>query len=87
VAGNNNEVLESLLGYVLYYSCAKVRNTSNYHNDVKPIQKTDLHYFQDSLINRQFKRTTFEIEIFCKTVTFDQLNVSLLECLFIFYFF
>jgi len=38
VAGNNNEVLESLLGYVLYYSCAKVRNTSNYHNDVKPTE-------------------------------------------------
>ncbi len=33
--------------------------------------------FQDSLINRKFKRTLFEIEIFCNivfTVTFDQFN-------------
>jgi len=42
-------------------------------------------FFQDSLMNRKFKRTAFiEIELFCNiinvyTVTFDKLNASLLK--------
>ncbi len=48
---------------------------------VRIFVETVIHFiFQDSLINRKFKRTAFEIEIFCNivfTVTFDQFNVPL----------
>ncbi len=47
--------------------------------------ETVIHFiFQDSLMNRKFKRTTFAIEIFCNiinvfTFNFDQFNASFLN--------
>ncbi len=45
--------------------------------------ETEIYFiFQDSLMNRKFKRTAFKIEIYginVFTVTFDQFNASLLK--------
>ncbi len=56
--------------------------------------ETVIHFiFQDSLMNRKFKRTAFAIEIICNiinvfTFNFDKFNASFLnECVYIYIYF